>query len=306
VNSAADLPPRAANPLELERWEADRAFREREVAVREREQATRDAELALAREAHAAARWKSPVVVAILAAAVAAAGNALVAYTNNRSQTELEAQKSEQARILEMIKTGNPDAAAENLRFLLSAGLISYQEMRRDLTAFLDSREPGSGPALPSTTSIEGAKLAARFEGTVRTPYKDDFGRTVIGSGHVLTQEELRTGTLRIGGELVSYRDGITMEQATALLAQDLEPVRKQVDELVTVPLTENQLDALTSFAYNVGIGAFRGSNVLKKLNAGRYEAVPAEMMRWVKVGGGETVPGLVARRRAEVARWNE
>ena len=45
---------------------------------------------------------KSPVVVAILAAAVAASGNAIVAYTNARSETNLEAQKAEQARILEI------------------------------------------------------------------------------------------------------------------------------------------------------------------------------------------------------------
>ena len=86
---------RASESLEREKWEADREFREREFALREREQ-----EAAVARDATAGARWKSPVVVAILVAALAAAGNALVAYTTSVSAENLEAQKAEHARIL--------------------------------------------------------------------------------------------------------------------------------------------------------------------------------------------------------------
>src|SRR5882724_5846944 len=62
------------------------------------------------------------------------------------AQTALQAQQSEQARILEMIKTGSPDKAAENLRFLLEAGLIADPTVREKLSKFLDNRNPGSGP----------------------------------------------------------------------------------------------------------------------------------------------------------------
>jgi Tfp pilus assembly protein PilX len=108
--------PRARRPSG-EKRDDERAFRDREVAVKEREQQTKEAELALAQEAHAAPRWKSPLVVAILAAPVAGLGNMLVAYTIGRSETNLEAKKAEQARILEMIKSGSPDRATENLNF---------------------------------------------------------------------------------------------------------------------------------------------------------------------------------------------
>jgi hypothetical protein len=132
--------PRSSDGLERERWEAERAFREREIAVKEREQQSRDDELEIAKRAHAASRWRSPLIVAIIAASVAAFGNAVVAYTNNVEQRHLDAQQSEEARILEMIKTGNPDKAVANLQFLLQAGLISNHSVRRQLTVFL--RDP--------------------------------------------------------------------------------------------------------------------------------------------------------------------
>lgn len=292
-----------SSSLEHQRWKEERGFREREVAVREREQQSKEAELALSQKMQAASRWRSPVVVAILAAAVAATGNAVVAYSNNSAQRSLEAQKSEQARILEVIKTGSPDKAAANLRFLLQAGLINDKSIRRQLTAFLRDRTPGSGPALPSAAA--GASFVSRFEGVRLRPYRDALGQMTIGSGHVLTARELRTGKLMIAGKLVAFRSGITQQQATLLLANDLEPVRREVDRLVTVKLTTNQLDALTSFAANAGIASLRQSTLLKELNAGQYEAVPGQLMRWTRLGG-RVSPGLVARRKAEAALWNK
>jgi GH24 family phage-related lysozyme (muramidase) len=302
--TAADTRPTpASDALEREKWEAEHAFRERELAIKEREQEKNEAELALAQKERAASRWKNPLVVALLAAAVAATGNALVAYLNGASQTKLEGQRSEQARILEMIKTGSPDKAAENLRFLVDAGLIRDAGIRRDLTGFLDKRKPGSGPALPS--GFTAAKLVSKFEGTRLRPYKDRFGATVIGADHVLTQEELRSGKLVIGGRSVDFRSGITQEQANQLLEKDLDPIRRHIEKLVTVELTVNQKAALTSFVYNVGLGSLQGSNLLKKLNAGKYDDVPAELMKWVHASG-RTLPALVARRRSEVALWNK
>ena len=61
--------------------------------------------------------------VAVIGAALAAAGNAFVAGLNGVFQRQLEAQKAEEARILEMIKAGDPDRAANNLKYLLQDGL---------------------------------------------------------------------------------------------------------------------------------------------------------------------------------------
>jgi lysozyme len=60
----------------------------------------------------------------------------------------------------------------------------------------------------------------------------------------------------------------------------------------------------LVSFAFNVGIGAFNGSTLLKLLNQGEVHQVPIQLMRWTKAGGKE-LTGLVVRRKAEADLWN-
>lgn len=103
-----------------------------------------------------------------------------------------------------------------------------------------------------------------------------------------------RTTGVRLGQK-------ITQAQADAWLVQEYDTFEAQVRALVKVPLTANQLGALTSFAYNLGVGALRSSTLLKKLNAGDYQGAGAEFAKWVKAGG-KTLTGLVRRRAAEAA----
>ncbi|MEJ8850627.1 glycoside hydrolase family 75 protein [Variovorax rhizosphaerae] len=155
---------------DLERWEFEKSARQRELLAKEREQATKEAELKLKEAELNASRWRNPLVVGVFAAAVAGAGNAIVSFTNGQFQRELEAQKSEQARILEMIKTGDPDKAADNLRFLVSAGLILDAGLKSNLSEFLANRKPGTGPNLPSATglSTRGTVDLTYFEAGMR------------------------------------------------------------------------------------------------------------------------------------------
>ncbi|KDB10269.1 hypothetical protein LIG30_0798 [Burkholderia sp. lig30] len=161
---------KASNEKELDRvkWEAEKAFRDREVSVQEKAQSTQEAQLDLQRKEQAASRWRSPLVVAILAAAAAAGGNAILAYTNAHLQRAADSQKSEQARILEMIKTDNPDKAAENLQFLLDSGLISEPSTVAKLSTYLKNRKQGSGAALPAAGGAappETTNLINQLEG---------------------------------------------------------------------------------------------------------------------------------------------
>jgi hypothetical protein len=142
-------------PLEFERekWLAEYEFRKREVAIKERDDSR--------------SRWSSPLVLAVLAAATAALGNAAAIWLNGIEQRNLETtktaqarileeSKAEAARILEVIKTGNnSDKAAVNLKFLLDAGLISDPDRRKNIEKFLVNRATGEGPALPSQVSDE-------------------------------------------------------------------------------------------------------------------------------------------------------
>ena len=141
--------------------------------------------------------------------------------------------------------------------------------------------------------SAAGINLIKEFEGVRLKAYKCPAGVYTIGVGH----------TSAAGPPVVKPGMEITNAQAMKILAQDLVQFEDGVEAAVKVPLSQNQFDALVSFAFNVGLGAFQKSTLLRKLNAGQYDAVPAELMKWTKAGGTE-LPGLVRRRRAEAALW--
>lgn len=147
--------------FEREKWVADIDFRKRELALKERELDMKERE-------HQASTWRSPLIVAILAAAVAAAGNAIVASVNGKLQRELEGSKAESARILEMIKTGDAEGAAANLGFLLDAGLIADQTLSEKVQKFLKNRRPGAGPALPAPSSRVGFEQSNLLTGPLQ------------------------------------------------------------------------------------------------------------------------------------------
>jgi hypothetical protein len=144
-----DQSEREAGGFEARKWEQERLLRERELSIKERAQATSEEDLALRQSEAARARWRSPLTVAIIAAALAALGNAVVAFVNGREGQSLEVTRAESARILEMIKTGNADKAAENLKFLADAGLVENPRLVNGIRTFLASRNPGQGPSLP-------------------------------------------------------------------------------------------------------------------------------------------------------------
>jgi len=151
--------------------------------------------------------------------------------------------------------------------------------------------------------SQNGIRLLTQWEGCELKPYKDSADLWTIGIGHLIKNNELGSGTIRIGSESVEWKNGITYEQALDLLAQDLQIFEVAVDRAVNVPLKQHQFDALTSFCFNVGARNFRNSTLLKKLNLGLYDNIPAQLMRWV-YAGGKKVAGLTNRRTNEAKLW--
>lgn len=145
-------------------------------------------------------------------------------------------------------------------------------------------------------TSQSGIDMIKESEGFKGRIYRDKAGHETIGYGHKLTKKEKDTG---------KYKGGISKKDAEDLLRQDLEQAENAVNKDVKVPLNQNQFDALVSFVFNVGAGKFNRSTLLKRLNNGEYDAVPAELARWNKAGG-EVTPGLVTRRQKEAELWSE
>lgn len=137
------------------------------------------------------------------------------------------------------------------------------------------------------TYGSNGLALTENFEGDVLHAYRDQVGVWTIGYGH--------TGPDVVPGLT------ITPAQAQALLAQDIAAAAACVNNSVTVPLAQNEFDALVDFVFNLGTGAFESSTLLRDLNAGDFSAAAGQFDLWDHAGGA-VVAGLLRRRQAETA----
>ncbi len=126
--------------------------------------------------------------------------------------------------------------------------------------------------------------LIKEFEGCKLKAYKCPAGIWTIGYG--------RTTNVKEG-------DTCTQEQADTWLTEEANEFAESVLGMVKVPLTQNELDALTSLAYNIGLGNLRKSTLMKRINESDFDAAADEFPKWNKAGGN-VLPGLVKRRRAE------
>jgi lysozyme len=138
--------------------------------------------------------------------------------------------------------------------------------------------------------SRPGLELIKSFEGFRRKSARLPGGRYVVGYGHIRSARE---------GVEVSEAD------AEALLRYDLLPVEAAVNEWTFAPLTQNQFDALCSFAFSIGVKTFRRSDVLRRINEGAMLQAAAALDMWRRVeldGEGVIVDALVRRRAAEKA----
>lgn len=131
-----------------------------------------------------------------------------------------------------------------------------------------------------------GLQLIKHFEGLFLQAYLCPAEVLTIGYGH--------TADVQPG-------DVITPEQADTFLLEDVSASERAVNRFVTVPLTQNQFDALVSFVFNLGGHNFKSSTLLRKLNAGDYTGAAEEFPRWVNAGGKQ-LSGLIRRREAEKA----
>lgn len=141
-------------------------------------------------------------------------------------------------------------------------------------------------------TSKAGLDLIKQFESFRAAPYLCSAGVPTIGYGT----------TVYPNGIKVKLSDQkITQQLAETFLQHHVNAIEKDVSRLVKVTLSQNQFDALMSFVYNVGLGAFRDSTLLKLLNAGDIDSASKQFERWNKAGG-KIVDGLTNRRNAEKA----
>lgn len=141
------------------------------------------------------------------------------------------------------------------------------------------------GVGLGSALALSGAYMVAPNEGKVNATYLDPINILTSCYGH--TGSELKKG------------QKFTDDQCLDQLADDLKEHDKQMMSYITVPLTDYQHAAFLSFTYNVGVGSFKSSTLLKKLNDEDYSGACNELSKWNRAGG-KVLSGLTKRREAE------
>ena len=133
----------------------------------------------------------------------------------------------------------------------------------------------------PSDKALD---LIRQFEGLRLAAYKCPAGVPTIGYG---TTRGVKMGMT------------VTKDEAEKLLQADVTPFSDRINKLVKVKLNQNQFDALVSFVYNVGSGAFADSTMLKLINQNLLDDAANQFIRWNKANG-EVLTGLTRRRMAE------
>lgn len=130
-----------------------------------------------------------------------------------------------------------------------------------------------------------GLDLIKKFEGCRLQAYQDVSGIWTVGWGQT--------------GPWIDESTMLSQAQADTLLERELKKKEEAMSRIVIAPTTENEWAALVSLAYNIGIGAFANSTLLRYLNSDQKGLVPEQFLVWCKVKK-KVIPSLLARRQTE------
>lgn len=130
--------------------------------------------------------------------------------------------------------------------------------------------------------AVSGAYLVAPWESTKNQAYRDMVGIPTICAGYT------------IGVKMGDYK---TDEECEEILAKELTHFNSEMKKPVKVPLPEHMEVAYTSLVWNIGIGAWNNSTLLKKLNNREYEEACKQILRWNKVTVSPTQASAYQKR---------
>ena len=137
--------------------------------------------------------------------------------------------------------------------------------------------------------SNKGLELIKEFEGFSSTAYLCSAKKATIGYGNTFWED----------GTPVKIGDQISKERAETLLKHVVDNFSVAVEVDIKIEVSQNQFDAMVSLAYNIGLGAFKNSTLLRQLNRGNFVGASQEFLRWDK-SNGKPLLGLTRRRERE------
>jgi len=137
-----------------------------------------------------------------------------------------------------------------------------------------------------------GIDFIKQFEAFSEYSYYCPAGKKTIGWGHVILDNE-------------SIQEPLSVDDGEILLKKDVQSSEMAVFRNISVPLSDNQFDALVSFTFNCGAGALQRSTLRMKINREEYGEAAGEFPKWCKIGG-KTSKGLLRRRLAEKEIFEE
>lgn len=132
--------------------------------------------------------------------------------------------------------------------------------------------------------SEEGLSLIKKFEGCELKAYRCAANVLTIGYGTT---------------KGVTEDMEITKEEAESILKEEMHEYEGYINDMIKVPLEQNQFDSMVSWVFNLGSTNLSSSTLLKKINNSEYDEVPSQIKRWNKAGG-KVLDGLIRRREAE------
>lgn len=140
------------------------------------------------------------------------------------------------------------------------------------------------------TLSQNGINLIKQFEGFVSKPYQDIVGVWTIGYGSTYCI---------CGAKVTSLTKPVTEQFAQFMLEQNSQIYQKGVRDSIKQPMTQNQFDSMVSLCYNIGVGNFTKSTLVKKFNLGDISGAADQFLVW-RLAGGNVSQGLINRRNKE------
>jgi lysozyme len=144
--------------------------------------------------------------------------------------------------------------------------------------------------------SKECLKMLAHHEGVRQKPYKCPAGLWTVGVGHLIGDGKSLPD---------SWNKTFTLDEVYDILAKDVTRFERGVNKYITVPLRQNEFDALVSFSFNLGLGVLQRSTIRQALNRGDKAAAIQSLLKYNKAGG-KVLKGLDNRRKDEAALFNK